>query len=373
MGHSLFGGAGAPAARASAVAEVLVGAAEGLPPGQRILLIDEETGLTQAALTEAGHKVSLWRRYAGKGIVGRPWPAAGEADVVMLRFPRAREAQAFALDAAASRLVVGGTLFVVGANDEGIKSAGDRIATLFTAVESVDARRHCRLLKATRPAEVPALRGSLEAWKKHGTMDILGEERPWVSYPGLFAQGGLDQGSALLAAHLPALPPNAIVFDFGCGTGVLSAALRAKVPGVQLQMLDHDAIAIIAARENVPGAMAICGLSMGALPLWQRYHAIISNPPLHQGKDRTLAPLTELLQAAPSRLIDEGKLILVVQRHEPLQKPLQELFLNVALLAEDSRYRVWCASKPHAWVLAPEAPAEEAAEERPRRKKRRED
>jgi 16S rRNA G1207 methylase RsmC len=119
--------------------------------------------------------------------------------------------------------------------------------------------------------------------------------------------------------------------------------------------------------------MAICGLSMGALPLWQRYHAIISNPPLHQGKDRTLAPLTELLQAAPSRLIDEGKLILVVQRHEPLQKPLQELFLNVALLAEDSRYRVWCASKPHAWVLAPEAPAEEAAEERPRRKKRRED
>ena len=72
-------------------------------------------------------------------------------------------------------------------------------------------------------------------------------------------------------------------------------------------------------------------------------------------------------------LIDEGKLILVVQRHEPLQKPLQELFLNVALLAEDSRYRVWCASKPHAWVLAPEAPAEEAAEERPRRKKRRED
>ena len=45
-----------------------------------------------------------------------------------------------------------------------------------------------------------------------------------VSLPGVFSHGRLDRGTALLLEHLDKLPSGHLL-DFGCGAGVLGAAL----------------------------------------------------------------------------------------------------------------------------------------------------
>ena len=115
-------------------------------------------------------------------------------------------------------------------------------------------------------------------------LNIAGRIRPWVSYPGLFAAGRIDEGTALLLDVLPPLSAGARIADFGCGSGVIGAAL-AELPGIGLDMIDHDSLALLAARENVPAGRALLASSLsqagGAL-----YDAILSNPPLHAGMTR---------------------------------------------------------------------------------------
>ena len=62
-----------------------------------------------------------------------------------------------------------------------------------------------------------------------------------------------------------ALPPAARVLDAGCGTGALSAALRARAPDAALTGLDYGHAYLLGARQRVPGAAFLRG-DIGALP-----------------------------------------------------------------------------------------------------------
>ena len=86
-----------------------------------------------------------------------------------------------------------------------------------------------------------------------------------------------------------------------------------------LDMLDSDAVALEAARENVPGARGVPGTRVADAGC-KAYAAILSNPPLHQGaaEDHTL--LEQLVADAPSRLAPGGMLQIVVQRRLPLDR-----------------------------------------------------
>ena len=81
----------------------------------------------------------------------------------------------------------------------------------------------------------------------------------WATYPGLFAGGGLDVMTSALLAALPSPPPGSTILDACCGSGAIAAALAAtaaRTPdaSLNLHMLDADAVALTAARTNVPSA-----------------------------------------------------------------------------------------------------------------------
>jgi 16S rRNA (guanine1207-N2)-methyltransferase len=106
--------------------------------------------------------------------------------------------------------------------------------------------------------------------------------------------------------------------------------------------MDSDAVALEAARQNVPAASFTLGASLAEAGR-RHYAAILSNPPLHQGiaEDRTL--LDRLVADAPSRLAPGGHMQLVVQRRVALERQLGGHFAKVEVVAETSRYRVWRA------------------------------
>lgn len=317
-----------------------------VPPGATVLVASDPVGAVEAGLA-TDYAVTPWRRVAAPSQAASEWPTDGPFDAATLRLPRSREALELALHALAGRLRPGAPLLVHGANDEGIKGAIRRVREAVGDVATLDTRSHCRVLVARMP-ETPLaeLRPELADWRRTQTLALPGGPLDLVSYPGVFAKGGLDPASALLLQTIPPLEAGAHVLDYGCGIGVLGAGLLQATPSLRLQCIDADALAARATRENLPNAQVRCGASWGSLPAYTRYDRIVSNPPIHRGKDRDYTVLQRLITGAGARLLDGGELWMVVQRQVPIHDSLQQEFALVEIAAETTQFRVWRARQP---------------------------
>ena len=328
---------------------VLLDALPDLEPGERVLVIGDQAGMVGPELSRRGLVVSAWQRFAHGSREGSPWPEGGPYDAATLRLPRSKAALDMALHAAAAHLKADAPLWVYGANDEGIKSVSTRIEPLLGDTETLDTRKHCRVVEAIRPAQIEGLKVSLAEFRQEQALTLVlpgrteDLTRTFVSYPGMFAKGGLDDGTRLLLSVLPTLKAGARVLDFACGAGVIAAAVQHRQPDAEVWLTDADAVSVAAARENVPSAQVLCGDGWARIPAVRHFHAIFSNPPIHAGKGRSYDVLQDLIQGAPARLRDNGQLWLVTQRQVPVQETLEATFHQVRLAAEDPRYRVWCA------------------------------
>ncbi len=307
----------------------------------RVLLVNQGGRLPDLL---RGSDVAVWNRRVVAGRLASPWPPAGPFDTAFLRLPKAREEQEMTVHAVLGVLAAGARLVLYGGNDEGIRPAARMLEELTGAVDTLATRGHGRVLAATRPAIVPGLRTRLADWRTLLRMTIAGIERDWVTYPGVFAAGRVDDGTALLLTALPALAPRATMLDFGCGSGVISAAALANHPDTRIDMLDNDSVALAAAAENVQGARTLLGSSL-ADTHGRTYDVILSNPPLHQGIVKTGALLDALIADAPAHLATGGILQMVVLRQIALERSIGEHLGSVEIVAEDGRYRVWRATR----------------------------
>jgi len=292
------------------------------------------------AVAQAGGEPARWRRLAIGGPASAE-PPAGPFQAAVLRLPRAREALDLAVNQLAGVLAPGAPLFVLGNNDEGIKAANKRMSPLFDDVRTLDARKHARVWVGQRGTGEPA--ASIEAWAARREVRLPGGPQQLVSYPGCFAKGGLDAGTALLLAALPkVLPPGGKVFDLACGIGVIGAAIHALDPTVTVDGSDADALAVRAAAENAPYARLVVGDGPGALaPPEGGWDLIVSNPPFHEGFDDATGLVRRWIAALPPLLARRGRALIVVQRHRPVLPALQEAFGGAQIAAETPSYRVY--------------------------------
>jgi len=331
------------------VAAVMAARAVEGPAPARVLVADDEGGAVERAFAERGAALVRWRRRAtGAEAEAAPWPPETEVDAAALRLPKGREALRMTLHAVLSRVRPGGALWLYGHNDEGVRSAGRTLAELADDVRTADTRRHCRVWEARRGGTV--LRGRLDDWAESFEValpEAAGSGRiRLVSFPGCFAHGRLDPGSALLLEAVPPLAEGASALDFGCGVGVVALALRRASPGARVAGCDVDALALEAARRNLPGAGLHLGPGLAALPPGARFDAIASNPPFHRGVTRDTHALEALAAGAPGFLHPGGALWLVAQRTLPLPRWLSPAFARVDCVRERGGFRVWRAEAP---------------------------
>ncbi len=296
-------------------------------------------------LEEAGVDVVRWDRILRPDVRVSAWPPEGSFALAALRLPKAKDEVEMLVHAAVSRLEPGGALLVYGAGDEGIRSADARIEPLCGPVHTVMNKNRCRVLRAERPEKPVGLRAGLEAWRETWTLDVEGLRAEWVSYPGVFAHGRLDPGTAMLLEVVGYPPPGSRVLDFGCGSGVVGGVLRGREPTVEVDLLDVDAVALEAARENVPEGRTILSDGLeGAEDGF--YDRIVTNPPYHRSKAWTMEVVGALIGGAPARLTPDGALTMVVQRRLPVREPMEEAFGEVEILSQDGTYRVWSGTRP---------------------------
>ena len=307
------------------------------------LIVGEGSGRLAAAMREAGLRPTTWLRClaAASDEHPRPWPSEGLFDAACVRLPKAKDALAFALHAAASRLPPGAPMALFGANAEGIRSAARHLDAVTEQVTTLAARRHARFFVGKRKAVIAGHKHRLEDWRRVAEVEIAGSLRPWVSYPGTFARGGIDDGTAFLLRHLSPLPGSPRVLDFAAGSGVIAATVATLFPTASIDMIEADTLALAAAVENVPGARAMLGDSLAAADT--RYDLIVSNPPVHEGIAESRVVLDRLIAGAPRLLLTGGRLVIVVQRRIAVMDALTAAFGNARLIGESGRFSVAAA------------------------------
>jgi 16S rRNA (guanine1207-N2)-methyltransferase len=294
----------------------------------------------EVALRSSGADVTAFHRRAFGGRDASTWPSPGPYQGVTLRIPRGKEELSMSLSAACSVLRKAGWLLVYGARDEGIQAAQKPLSVLFSRVETMAVGGRCRVLRGSGLRSEFPDRPCLEDWKviaSPGHPELPGE---WVSYPGVFAHGRLDEGTRLLLGALPGLPAEARLLDYGCGTGVVGYVASKRGKKLQVDLLDVDAVALEAASQNFPEASLL--LHDGLPPVGSGpYDAILSNPPFHRGKAEDPGMILSLISGSGALLSRDGSLVLVAQKRLALEADLSRHFKDVEALSDDRTFRVW--------------------------------
>ena len=272
-------------------------------------------------------------------------PEADELFPLVLVLPPRQRDEARALFARAVRHTApGGTVLVSMPNAEGAKSGEADLAKLVGAVQHLS-KHKCRVFWST-PSAAEINQTLLDEWL---ALDAPREiVDGYVSRPGLFAWDRIDRASALLAAHLPD-DLHGRVADLGAGYGYLATQVIARCPQVRtMDLYEAEARALEPARINLQRAQREYGRDLDVSVHWhdvtrglpQRYDAIVSNPPFHQGR----ADLPELGRAFITRAADalqpDGRLWLVANRHLPYEVILDARFREVRSVVVQEGFKV---------------------------------
>ena len=141
---------------------------------------------------------------------------------------------------------------------------------------------------------------------------VWGRELALTSGSGVFAQGRLDVGTAVLFRETE--PPGPGTFlDLGCGYGVIGLAIAARVPEATVWAVDVNERALLLAAENAAAlgvADRFTAVTPERVPDGQVFDEIWSNPPIRIGKEALHAMLLTWLP----RLAPGGRAVMVVGR-----------------------------------------------------------
>ena len=247
-------------------------------------------------------------------------------DQAIIFVPKSKELLNYLLHNIVSRLKQGASIFLVGEKKGGVERAAKQLLPFGKACK-LDSARHCQMWQMIVETTVSAKK--LEDWAQHYTVATPNGDLNICALPGVFSQNRLDIGTAVLLPFLSQVTSGKIA-DFGCGAGVISAYLAKLNPKNRIFALDVDAFALASTqmtfdKNNLSPEQleitAVTGIEDAPLFL----HAIVSNPPFHQGIHTDYNASENLCKTARRHLKSGGELWMVANR-----------FLNYPVLIEQN-------------------------------------
>ncbi len=287
-----------------------------------------------------------------------------------------------------SKLTDKTNILLIGTNAIGGKSADSLLKDAAT-VYKVDTARKCTVflgqLNAPQAAATTGI--TLPALKPCKAI-------PAVSYggisceqlPGIFSQGQLDTGTHMLlnalhadlsaqalgrsksdaitdlaTADLTILPPLNIaepILDLGCGAGVIGLSLAARGCS-HIVSTDISATALFSTELNASKeqlSARILPLACDMLPQEttleaassfmggsNKFRFIVTNPPFHQGLNRSTSKTLDMIAHAPEYLSANGALYLVGNACLHYEQALEQAFKRVEVLYSTTKFTVFKA------------------------------
>ncbi|ATG75187.1 rRNA methyltransferase [Zobellella denitrificans] len=268
-------------------------------------------------------------------------PGPGSAAGLLLLMPKAKAEADYLLAACLPLLAPGAPVFIAGDNKGGVKAAPKLLAPYCDQVNKLDSARRASLYQAQLVRPAPPFR--LADWVSR--YSLLEEQLTVCTLPGVFSAGHLDNGSRLLLDSVGEL--HGRVLDFGCGAGVIGASLLRRHPGIQLEMIDINALALEASRLTLAenGLEAEVYASDGLAQVDGRFDHIITNPPFHAGLKTFYHTTETLLARAVDYLKPGGELILVANAFLPYPELIEQSFGHCDTLAATGKFRIYRARR----------------------------
>ncbi len=290
----------------------------------------------------AGDQAALDARFAERSHFGVNVPERA-FDTAVMFLPKSKDLTDYMLNAVAARLP-GAELFLVGEKKSGIEGAAKQTEPVR---QTAQARQRTALpAVASHRGRRPASQSSWKAWRRSIELPLADGPLKVISLPGVFSHGRLDRGSALLLEHLDKLPSGHLL-DFGCGAGVLGAAVKRRYPHNSVTLLDVDAFAAASSRLTLAAngleAEVLTGDGIDAAPMG--LNAILSNPPFHVGVHTDYFATENLLRKAAKHLKNGGELRLVANSFLKYQPLIEEHLGVCAIKAEGNGFRIYRAKR----------------------------
>lgn len=141
---------------------------------------------------------------------------------------------------------------------------------------------------------------------------LAGHRRDLVTSSGLFSPDGVDKGTAILLASVPA-PEGQRLLDIGCGWGPIALTMALQAPAADVYAVDVNerCIALTAANAERLGLRNVRAAAPDDVDAGLEFDTIWSNPPIRVGKQELHALLLRWLP----RLASGGRAWLVVQKN----------------------------------------------------------
>ncbi|ANF82412.1 16S rRNA methyltransferase [Acinetobacter sp. NCu2D-2] len=247
-------------------------------------------------------------------------------DQAIIFVPKSKELLNYIIHNIAVKLSQGCHVFLVGEKKGGVERAAKQLQP-YGKIIKLDSARHCQLWQLTLDCAVKAK--ALADWAQTYTVNTPKGDLTVCALPGVFSQNRLDVGTAVFLPYLNQVTSGKIA-DFGCGAGVISAYLAKLNPSNRIFALDVDAFALASTQmtfeknQLTPEQLEIKAVSgIEDAPLF--LHAIVSNPPFHQGIQTNYDASENLCKTSRRHLKSGGELWIVANR-----------FLNYPILVEQS-------------------------------------
>jgi 16S rRNA (guanine1207-N2)-methyltransferase len=237
----------------------------------------------------------------------------------------------------------GGTLWVSGHKNEGIKTYIEKASALFGCEKNIQKNgiSYSSLLTKNPVAgsplhdeNYPHLRECLR----------LGDKN-LLSKPGQFGWNKIDEGSAFLISSIVQVLVQQQFkhcLDLGCGYGYLSLA---SLPlAIQKRTLtDNNAAALATAKANCSCLEIEAHIiaSDAGEELEKQFDLILCNPPFHQGFSVDEDLTDKFLRNAARLLVPEGVAYFVVNQFIALEKKAQPYFKSINLIARNKSFKVF--------------------------------
>jgi 16S rRNA (guanine1207-N2)-methyltransferase len=145
------------------------------------------------------------------------------------------------------------------------------------------------------------------------------------------------------------------VADLGAGYGYIAAEIVRRCPGVEaIDLYEAEQRAQEPARANLAQACRDAGRDVATAFHWHdvtrglpdRYDAIVTNPPFHQGRADQPELGRSFIEAAADALQPRGALWLVANRHLAYEATLAARFAGVRVVAERDGFKLIEAREP---------------------------
>ncbi|MGL6011367.1 MAG: methyltransferase, partial [Shewanella oncorhynchi] len=203
----------------------------------------------------------------------------------------------------------------------------------------LDNARHCLLFGSNLEGCAPAMK--LSDWVSQYQLTTPQGEISICNLVGVFSEKRLDLGTELLLSHLPTLSGR--VLDFGCGAGVITAALLKAQPSLSLECVDINAMALASCELTLAanGMTAKVYPSDGLAQTTGKFNGIISNPPFHDGLASTTSIAQNFVTDSAKQLQHNGIWQIVANRHLPYSDIIAAEFGQLKVVADNNKYKLY--------------------------------